>query len=529
MQDSDTYICVLCGKPEAQSIDLYCRKSKLVRGHRQELSTDAQEEQGHRRAHREGYAVRKVWKDIASGFKDVERADFDRALKALAGGAVPALWAYAVDRFSRKGAEDLLKVIGKARVIFDMDGLDSNEPRDRRWIINRAEEAREYSENLSRRVKDTKEEQRDGGLWVAGRAPWGYQVSPDRFLSPDETPAAKAMPSRADVVREIFRRVAEDSASTRDICRWLDGAGVPSPGGSFWRHNYVHRMLRHPAYVGWQVVQIRAGHPEAYRDAKGRRVALKSAGGPPVGLVDEKTAQAAQTALSQQTRVPVDNKRDTRPKHLLTGLLRCGGCGRSMPFGGTSYVCGAANGGRGCPGRASVRADRAEAFIFEAWLSRLTAADVEDPILHAASERWAARIRPEETEEEKAARTALRAAEASLKRLLNDRQNGVYDGPAARYFAPLLRDATEAVESARSEVERYNAPGRLALPFLSVEKDILTASWEAADLPMRRDLLRLVIDRITVAKAPHQGAKFDGMKRFTIEWAQPETAEDDAE
>ncbi|MGW7581314.1 recombinase family protein [Kitasatospora sp. NPDC054768] len=136
------------------------------------MSTDAQEEQGHRRAHREGYAVRKVWKDIASGFKDVERADFDRALKALAGGVVPALWAYAVDRFSRKGAEDLLKVIGKVRVIFDMDGLDSNEPRDRRWIINRAEEAREYSETLSRRVRDTKEEQRDGGLWVAGRAPW---------------------------------------------------------------------------------------------------------------------------------------------------------------------------------------------------------------------------------------------------------------------------------------------------------------------------------------------------------------------
>ncbi|MDH6122557.1 hypothetical protein ABH930_006836 [Kitasatospora sp. GAS204A] len=148
MEGSDTYICVLCGQPEAQSIDLYCRKSKLVRGHRQELSTDAQKEQGHRRAHREGYAVRKVWKDIASGYKDVERADFDRALKALAGGDVPALWAYAVDRFSRKGAEDLLKVIGKAQVIFDMDGLDSNEPRDRRWIINRAEEAREYSENL---------------------------------------------------------------------------------------------------------------------------------------------------------------------------------------------------------------------------------------------------------------------------------------------------------------------------------------------------------------------------------------------
>lgn len=91
-----------------------------------------------------------MWKDIASAFKAVKRSDFGRALAARADEDVPALWAYAIDRFSRKGAEDLLKVIGKARVIFDMDGLDSNEPRDRRWIINRAEDAREYSEGLSK-------------------------------------------------------------------------------------------------------------------------------------------------------------------------------------------------------------------------------------------------------------------------------------------------------------------------------------------------------------------------------------------
>ncbi|MEU3217167.1 recombinase family protein [Streptomyces sp. NPDC006971] len=169
------FVCELCGETEAHSTDLYTRKSRRLKedDYRREQSTDAQTEQGHRWAHRNGYAVRKVWKDLQSAFKDVRRTDFDRALQALAAVEVPALWAYAIDRFSRKGAEDLLKAIGKARVIFDMDGLDSNEPRDRRWIINRAEEAREYSEILSRRVSDTKAEQRDRGLWVAGRPPWG--------------------------------------------------------------------------------------------------------------------------------------------------------------------------------------------------------------------------------------------------------------------------------------------------------------------------------------------------------------------
>ncbi|MFI0980406.1 hypothetical protein ACH4SP_25785 [Streptomyces sp. NPDC021093] len=51
--------------------DIYVRKSAFVRGHRQELSTDAQEALGRAEAERAGKKVRRVWKDIASGYKDV--------------------------------------------------------------------------------------------------------------------------------------------------------------------------------------------------------------------------------------------------------------------------------------------------------------------------------------------------------------------------------------------------------------------------------------------------------------------------
>lgn len=534
-QSADTaggpFICELCGEAEAQSIDLYTRKSKKLKedDHRREQSTDAQREQGHRWAHRNGYAVRKVWTDIASGYKDVKRSDFDRALRALATDDVPALWAYAIDRFSRKGAEDLLKVIGKARVTFDMDGLDSNEPRDRRWIINRAEEAREYSETLSRRVSDTKAEQRDRGLWVAGRPPWGLSVSRDRRLSDDVTAAAEGMPSRADVVREMFRRVAHEGASTRDLARWLDESGVPGPGGKGWRYPSIARMLRHPAYVGWQMVQI-GSRPTVYRNERGQRVALLGVDGEPVGLVaeaEQRKALNTLTRLAEVAPIPADStKRDTRAKHLLTGLARCGGCGLSAPFQGKSYACGGVLGGRDCKARASARGPQLEQHVFECWLARLTAAEPDDPILHVVSERWMARVRPEETEEEQAARAALRVAETGLQRLLADRQKGVYDGAASRYFAPMLRDASEAVELAQKEVGKYVVDGPLRLPFLSVEREILVASWEAADLPLRRDLLRLAIDRVIIHKAPRQGVRFDGLSRVTIEWAEPEDVDE---
>lgn len=525
--NGETCICTLCGEPEAQQIDLYTRKSRRLKAddHRRDQSTDSQREQGHRWAHRNGYAVRKVWKDLQSAYKDVKRSDFDRALSALVADEVPALWAYAIDRFSRKGAEDLLKVIGKARVIFDMDGLDSNERRDRRWIINRAEEAREYSEILSQRVSDTKQEQRDRGLWVAGRPPWGFVVSRDRRLAPDRTPAAEGMPSRAEVVQEMYRKVAHEGASTRDIARWLDGKGVPGPGGGTgWRYATVARMMRHPAYVGWQAIQI-GSRPVVYRNDQGKRVRLQGQDGKPVELVTEAEQRQALSALAglvKMAPIPVNpRKRDTRAKHLLTGLARCAGCGLSAPFQGKSYACGGVLGGRDCKARASARGPLLEAYIFLRWRNRLSNAEPDDPIMIAVTQRWAARLKPEETEEEQAAWAALRAAEASLQRLLEDRQKGVYDGAASRYFAPMLRDATTAVEEAKEEVSQYSTGGPLNLPFLSVDDADLVAAWEAADLPLKRDLLRLAIDRVIISKAPRRGIRFDGDARVTIEWAEP--------
>ncbi|MBT2397949.1 recombinase family protein [Streptomyces sp. ISL-100] len=122
----------------AKLVDLYCRKSKELGEDdpRQELSTDSQEMQGRRWAAREGLTVRKVWTDIASGFKEnVIRNDFDNALSALAAGETGTLWCFTLDRFSRKGAEDLLKVIGKTRVWFELEHLDSMNPFDRERII----------------------------------------------------------------------------------------------------------------------------------------------------------------------------------------------------------------------------------------------------------------------------------------------------------------------------------------------------------------------------------------------------------
>ncbi|MFE7111301.1 recombinase family protein [Streptomyces sp. NPDC057575] len=151
--------------PDLPPIDLYLRKSRVVRHEdpRDLTSIQAQEDSGRAWAAREGYRVRHVWVDNLSAWSDIERPEFDKALATVLAGEVPALWCAYLDRFTRKGIDDIGPILGKARVIFDYDGLDSSVERDRRWIIDRAEQAREYSMRLSYNVKTTKAAKRARG------------------------------------------------------------------------------------------------------------------------------------------------------------------------------------------------------------------------------------------------------------------------------------------------------------------------------------------------------------------------------
>ncbi|GAA2791745.1 hypothetical protein GCM10010505_19120 [Kitasatospora aburaviensis] len=156
--------------PDMEEVDLYLRKSKRIRTEdpRDLLSVQTQEELGRAWAAKNGKRVREVWVDNLSAWSDVKLPEFDKAVAAVLAGDVPILWCAFLDRFTRKGADEIVPILGKARVIFDYEGLDSSIERDRRWIIDRAEQAREFSQRLSFNLSATKATQRNAGSGSAG-------------------------------------------------------------------------------------------------------------------------------------------------------------------------------------------------------------------------------------------------------------------------------------------------------------------------------------------------------------------------
>ncbi|MYY03041.1 MULTISPECIES: recombinase family protein [unclassified Streptomyces] len=540
------------GEDPSLLIDLFCRKSraKASKGKR-EISISAQETRGRLIADRLGLTVRHVWREVgsASRFRTGKKArtDQDAALRALERGEVGALWVFRLDRWDRRGAGAILRIIEPAdgrprRILFDNGdpdnpgvGLDSSNPRDRKELIRRAEDAREETEVLSERVRNTKTHQRANGEWVNHSAPYGLKVVlvevededgdllVERKLALDDAPAAQGAdaPSKANIAFKVAYELPVQKESGRAIAQAMNRAHIPSPSGGEWAHATVRDMVRNPAYAGWQTTGRQDGRSRRvlFRDEAGRRVSVMHG---PALLTDEQQTEAIAAMRGTDGRgVSSAGPHDTRAKYLLTGLLMCGGCGGPMSFSGTGYRCWKPAAGKTCPAPASVVRHLADAFVHHRWEARLAGAEPDDPLVYAVAERWAARVQPVATEESRAALEALTAAEKALSRVWADRKAGLYEGPSEAFFAPALREVTEDVVAAKKRVEATTARRGVDVSFL-LDPAMCEGAWEAADGQLRRTLLRLAIDSVTVTKARSRGVMFDGWKQTRFKWADGE-------
>ncbi|MFI6654770.1 recombinase family protein [Streptomyces sp. NPDC050523] len=492
----------------AQEIDLYLRKSAITRQRERALTFRAQEERGRRWADEHDYTVRKVWADNLSAYTDTVRPEFDKAIGALLADEVPALWCYAADRFSRKGAGSVIPLLdaGK-RIVFDYERLDSADPRDRRDIINRVEEAREYSALLSHRVTGTKEQQRDEGAWLGG-APYGFEIA-DR-----ETRKLRHADTWPTLIR-IFEATAEGK-SARTIARELNSDDIPSPDGISWGGSTIHRMIQTPVYEGWQAVSLtRGGRSVPYRNRKGERVPVLA---DDVEPVPADLVKRARLAVAGHLPVAPEYQRG-KVKHLLSGLLRCASCGGGTAIHGRSYRCYNYTVGKPCAEPASAMRSLIEAYVYEEWLRAVLSADLDDadPLMIAVAQRWVALTKPEETEEHRQAVAAVKAAEKALQRLAEDRAAGIYDGAMGRFYPRLVEEAEADLVTAENRAAEFG--GTVDLTIFD-DMDMMAAAWEAADDIMRRDLIRLAIDKITVTRGL-RGKPFVGDERCVITWATP--------
>lgn len=279
------------------------------------MGVDRQEEDCRRLAKREGLEVLSpafVDNDIsASTLSKKARPQFAALTDAARAGEVDVILAYSNSRLTRRPLEleDLIQLHDRhgTRIVTVVSGEDDLSTADGRMVarIKASVDAAEAERAGERIARAHLQKARQGSV-NHGSRPFGWADDKSQ-LDPVES--------------DLIRKAAADviaGVGLNQICRAWNASGVRTIRGNEWDHRALRQLLKGPRLAGWRVHQGKIA-----RDASGREV--RGAWEPILSQDDYDQLQAALSGRAGRSGA----RRGAR-RYLLSGVVRCGHCGRRM-------------------------------------------------------------------------------------------------------------------------------------------------------------------------------------------------------
>jgi DNA invertase Pin-like site-specific DNA recombinase len=322
-------------------------------------SPDVQRDAIKRLAMQEGFLLSMVEQDVQKG-RVITRTGYQRIIEAVGDGTIHAVLVFMFDRWGRNGAEWLTRAAEFDRlgvpIISVQEGYD--EGGIMRFV--RAGMAEEYSRQLGKRVRPSRERGAREGTHM-GPTPLGYLRVYPPITDPRKHPPGTLVPDpeTAWLVAELFGRYAAGGWSLATLATWLNtDPRVPKRPPRkdregkerkerWYSASHVQRVLTNPTYLGL----VRYNHtPSGVYDraAPGSEFTEQGKHEP---LVDQETFARVQAGLTAAARRQSYNRRHDAP--LGAGLFVCASCGGPMtpchyPGEKVIYKCSRRREGSGC-------------------------------------------------------------------------------------------------------------------------------------------------------------------------------------
>ena len=201
-------------------------------------------------------------------------------------------------------------------------------------------------EKISERTRRGRMHKMLQGEIVNGHQNYGY-----KYFSKSGSVLAhyKIVKEEAEIIRKIFDWYTTEKISLRGIAKRLNEAGITTARGNIWRASGLHQLLKNTMYTGTGYAhKIKCVLPKEkplqkiYRKySKTRQETRPREEWIPFScpaIIDEETFELARERFEHNKQF---SARKTKKKYLLTGLIKCPGCGRNMFANGRTikYYC----------------------------------------------------------------------------------------------------------------------------------------------------------------------------------------------
>ena len=445
-------------------LDAYIRVSRVGgRSGDSYQSPTLQEAEIRRWAQQRGVTIaRVVTEEDVSGRVPIERRGLGELVRRAQRGETAGIVVLDVSRFARnmlegKTAIERLRAAG-ARLADTRgnDSIDNPMAVDMYLVIGE-----DQLRNLTAQWERSSGRAVARGVHVACRAPLGY-LRRDQIEDTRERDGRLVRdPDKADLVREGFEsRAREDGrTSLQQVAKMLGTS-----------KSNARQLLRNRVYLG---------------EARGPNGAtLRGAHEP---LVSEELFAAVQLTFKTDNR-PEKRARRAQPAGVLSGFIRCAGCGHLLRDLGAhttypSYSCMGKYAGGDCSAPAAAAVKRVDDFV----IALIEEARMDGRIVEAFTSRQRAWD---------AARAKVDAAESRLERTI-DAVLKLEDRARARR---RVREAEEALSEAQASFYAIDAPG--------TETEEADAAWRAA------------LAEVTLSKADPRRRRHQPIaERVQVRWA----------
>lgn len=472
---------------------VYCRVSTEEQSREDHYSLHNQEVRARDYAKAKGWVIVKVKKNVGSG-KNTSRPGFQDLLTAIKKREIDLVIVYRLDRLSRNVGDiyDTIELMKANDVDFASitEGFDTTTAMGRAMLGFAAVLAQLTREMIAENVKDGLLRRAESGKWNGPKwnPPYGYTYVPGASL--------EVIPEQAEIVRSIFRWFTEDKWGTTKIALYLNTTGVKREcgrrGSGQWHQVKVWEMLQNAVYIG----KIVAG--DHLVDGCHERI-----------VDDETWAVAKVMVASRRKQAP----RTKATPHLLSSLVRCGTCGRTLVaqyatykrkdgercFVGFRHAPNEFVGEKHCPG-VYHRGDTLEEAVIAELLAVAKGPSFREAALSTVREKLMVDGAPLRDESERLT-AKLSDMDRKFEEWARRLDEGIIDeGQFIKHNQAMLVDKTKTVERLGTIQTELSAENHLEVSMAEIESvwTNLPNVWDHLEFEEKQAMIRVLVDRVNV-------------------------------